>query len=364
MHLIVDAHQDLAWNMLTFGRDYTRAAAETRQREAAQGWIAEVNGDSALGWPDYQRGRVAVIFATLFASPQRRVMGEWDTQYFSDPESAYRVYNHQLDQYHRLVDTHPRKFRLTVTRSALREVLAAWDDPRQEAEGRAVGLVPLMECAEGVRRMDDLTEWWQRGVRIIGPAWAGTRFCGGTREPGPLTKEGFALLEAMADIGFTLDLSHMDWEAALQSLDRYEGPIIASHSNAFSIIRDAHGNRAIPDPVIDGIIARGGVIGIVPFNRFLVWSWKNSDPRAHVPLSLVAAQIDYICQRAGDARHVGFGTDFDGGFGLQHLPHGLDTIADLHAVAPLLEERGYTDDDLRAIFGGNWINHLTKSLPG
>ncbi|MEJ5225352.1 MAG: hypothetical protein WHV44_12920, partial [Anaerolineales bacterium] len=71
MRLIVDAHQDLAWNMLTFGRDYTRAAAETRQREASQPWIAAVNGDSTLGWPDYQRGGVALIFATLFATPRR-----------------------------------------------------------------------------------------------------------------------------------------------------------------------------------------------------------------------------------------------------------------------------------------------------
>lgn len=364
MRLIVDAHQDLAWNMLTFGRDYTRAAAETRQREASQPWIIEVNGDSTLGWPDYQRGRVALIFTTLFASPRRHAMGEWDTQQFSDPESAHRIYSRQLDAYHRLVDSHPDKFRLVGTQPALQEVLSTWEDPAFDATGRPVGLVPLMECAEAVRHPDELPDWWERGVRLIGPAWAGTRFCGGTREPGPLTAEGHALLEAMADIGFTLDLSHMDWEAARQALDQYEGPIIASHSNAFDIIPDAEGNRAIPDDIIDGILARNGVIGIVPFNRFLVWTWKNSDPRSMVPLDKVAAQIDHICQRAGDARHVGFGTDFDGGFGLQHLPEGLDTIADLHKTAPLLEQRGYTQDDLNAIFGGNWINHLRNTLPG
>ena len=71
--LIVDAHEDIAYNMLTFGRDYTRSAAETRQIEAASGSQAiEHNGQSVLGWPDYQRGRVAVIFSTLFATPLRR----------------------------------------------------------------------------------------------------------------------------------------------------------------------------------------------------------------------------------------------------------------------------------------------------
>ena len=53
---------------------------------------------------------------------------------------------------------------------------------------------------------------------IIGPAWMSTKFCGGTREPGPLTKDGHALLDVMADMGFALDLSHMDWEAAHEAL--------------------------------------------------------------------------------------------------------------------------------------------------
>jgi len=51
--LIVDAHQDLAWNILTFDRDYTLAAVETRQRELGTSAPAH-NGDTLLGWPDYQ----------------------------------------------------------------------------------------------------------------------------------------------------------------------------------------------------------------------------------------------------------------------------------------------------------------------
>ena len=53
--LIVDAHQDLAWNMLSFGRDYTRPVAETRRIEAG-GLAPQVNGDALLGWPEYQKG--------------------------------------------------------------------------------------------------------------------------------------------------------------------------------------------------------------------------------------------------------------------------------------------------------------------
>ena len=77
----------------------------------------------------------------------------------------------------------------------------------------------------------------------------------------------------------------------------------------------------------------------------------------------MAAQIDYICQLAGSARHVGLGTDFDGGFGVEEAPEGVDTIADLQGLAPLLTEKGYSQAELDLIFGGNWLAHLNRTLP-
>ena len=79
---------------------------------------------------------------------------------------------------------------------------------------------------------------------------------------------------------------------------------------------------------------------------------------------MVIAQIDYICQLAGDARHVGFGTDFDGGFGLQSTPKELDTILDLQKLVPMILSRGYSEEDASSILGGNWIQCLNRSLPG
>jgi membrane dipeptidase len=82
-----------------------------------------------------------------------------------------------------------------------------------------------------------------------------------------------------------------------------------------------------------------------------------------VSLDLVVDHIDYICQMAGDANHVGIGTDFDGGFGLQSVPREINTIADLQKLVPLLGEKGYTDNDIRAIMGNNWLSHLKHTLP-
>ena len=149
----------------------------------------------------------------------------------------------------------------------------------------------------------------------------------------------------------------------MQALDEYEGNLIASHSNALKQVKNGNSNRFLTDEIIEKIIERNGVIGVVPFNRFLIQGWKNSDPRELCPLDMVAAQIDYICQIAGDARPAGFGTDFDGGFGLQHVPPEINTIADLHKLVPMLANRGYNESDIDAIFGGNWIDFMKRTLP-
>jgi membrane dipeptidase len=358
--LIVDSHEDLAWNIKTFRRDYTLSAAEIRRNEIGSE-IPSLNDDTLLGWPDYQRGQVAVVFSTLFAAPARTQEGVWDTQYYATPGQAHDLYSAQLDVYHRLVDENPDKFRLIREQSELKALLSNWEEG--STNERPVGLVVLMEGAEGVRDPDELEEWWARGVRLIGPAWTGTRFCGGTREPGPLTSEGYALLEGMAEIGFCLDLSHMDEKAALQALDAYPGSIIASHANPLSMLKESDSNRHLSDRVIHLLIERGGVIGVVPYNAFLKATWKRGDRREDVTLHNVVAHIDYICQRAGDARHVGLGSDFDGGFGLQSVPVEIDTIADLQKLAPLLAEKGYSDTDIAAIFGQNWLNCLKQILP-
>lgn len=360
--LIIDAHEDLAWNMLTWGRDYTRPVAETRRLEQG-GSTVERNGDCLIGWPEYQRGRVAVVFATLFASPVRTKMGDWDKAFYADAEQAHQQYWDQLQLYRRLADSKPDCFRLIGNLKELGGHMAAWQEPA--AKENPVGLILLMEGAEGIRTPDELAEWHAQGLRLIGLSWAGTRYAGGTREPGPLTEDGRRLLKAMAEFNFTLDLSHMDEASALEALDLYEGPIVISHANCLELLPGFETNRHVSDRVIRGVIEHAGVMGVVPLNAFLKTGWKrqSGSRREEVPLDVVAAHIDHICQLAGDARHAGIGSDFDGGFGLQSVPPEIDTIADLHKLIPLLIERGYSASDAGDVLGGNWLRFLQSNLP-
>ncbi len=362
MSLIVDSHEDLAWNILSFGRDYTRSAYETRRLEQGSPTV-EHNGDTLLGWPEYQQAQVAVVFSTLFSTPARWAH-EWETLVYHTPQEAQRQYRQQLDLYHRLTDDHPDKFYLLTCASLLDEGLARQRQAISVGQGYAVGLLPLMEGAEGILETAELETWWQDGLRLIGPAWAGTRFCGGTKEPGPLTAEGRSLLAAMAEFPFILDLSHMDELAALEALDRYPGPVVVTHGNCVALLPGYAFNRHLSDRLIRGLLERDGVIGVVPYNAFLKNGWqRGKNERREVGLEHLADHIDHICQLAGDARHVGIGSDFDGGFGVQSTPWQMDTIADLQKLFPLLLSRGYSEEDAAAVLGGNWVHYLRRNLP-
>jgi membrane dipeptidase len=369
MPFIIDAHEDLAYNMLGRGRDYTVSALETRRREA--GLDPSQQRDCLLGWSEYQEGRVALVFSTLFGDPDPNDRYAIPGLAYTNPEQAHRVYWKQIEAYHRLTDNAPDQFRLVHHKGHLRSLLNEWKKPVTPPEdpedrrpvGHPVGLVVLMEGADGIRTPDELPEWWEAGLRVIGLAWMATRYSGGTNQPGPLTSAGKDLLDAMADVGFALDLSHMDPQAALQAAERYPGTVIVSHANPKAMLRGSDSNRHLTDPLIDRIVERDGVIGMMPINGALRYGWTVPDGKAAVPLSRCADVIDYICQRAGDARHVGIGSDYDGGFGRESTPAEIDTIADLQKLAGILAERGYAPADVEAIFNGNWLRKLDQFLP-
>jgi len=358
--LIIDGHADIAWNMLTYGRDYTQPLAEIRVREEGTETVTR-NGTAMLAWDEWVRGEVALVFATLFATPMREGLRPWETQRYANAEQAHRLYSESLDAYHRLIEANPDKFQFMLTQSDVADVISRWETKPPQPK---IGMVILMEGAEGVRHPSELPMWYQRGVRILGPAWMATRYAGGTKEPGPFTSEGWELLEVMADLGMMLDISHLAEMAVLQALDRYPGAIIASHSNPKALLPNSDiPDRHLSDEAIIGLAERGGVMGIVIMNRFLKDGWRTTDGRQAVTMDDIVTHIDHVCQLLGSAAHVGLGSDFDGGYGLELVPEGLDSVADLRFIGTALSEKGFGQQDVEAILGGNWLRLLTHALP-
>ena len=361
MPFILDAHQDLAYNMTVLGRDYSLPNAQIRQLDSQTGSDA-YGGASLLGLPEYNAANVGLVFGTLFSVPERRRNPNFEgEEYYTTPAEAHRLYWNQLNFYHHLAETQPNAFRVVSNRRELKTHLALWQS--QSDALKPLGIIPLMEGAEGIVDLDELPTWWDRGLRVIGLAWAGNRFCGGTREPGGLTEAGKDLIRAMAEVGFVLDISHMDEPAALTCLDLYPGRIIASHANASKLVKGYNSNRLLGDEVIRKMLARDGVIGVAPINAFLNADWKEEGGKSAVSLSLVAEQIDYICQLAGDVRHVGIGTDFDGGLGVGQVPAEIDTIADLPRLFPFLKDLGYDAHQISRIASENFLDLIETTLP-
>ena len=354
---IIDAHQDVAWNWFDLGRDPAESAVATRPRELGNATPTQLAmGTRTCGLPEWLAGRVGVIFASLFVMPARSLDSSRFRQVYADPETAHLLAWKQLESYRRLADREPQ-IALVETAADLEPVIASWSSQGAEP---VVGLVALMEGADAIREPAELHDWYAAGLRIVGPAWAGTRYAGGTGEPGPLTALGLQLLSEMARLNMILDLSHLAERAFLEATDAYAGALIASHSNPG---RFSPGDRGLSDEMIRQLAARQGVVGIAPFNAFLRPGWRIGDQKELVTVRVVAEAIDYVTQLTGSCEHVGLGTDMDGAFGAESIPAEMDSIADLYLVADALNDLNYSTADVELILNGNWLRILKRCLP-
>jgi len=332
---IVDAHLDLSYNAV-MGRDPTAPAMAQPPDEM---------GIPTVGLPDLRAGGVGLVCATIFCEPHSK-----ERPGYRDGHEAAEQAEAQWMWYQARQDDGALKF---VKRAA---DLAS---PPQSAIGNRQSAILLMEGADPLNTPHDVAHWHQRGLRIVGLAWHRTRMAGGTGAPGPLTAEGIRLVAELDRFGIIHDASHLAEESFWQLLDKTRGPLIASHSNCRAIVP---GDRQLSDEMIRAIIQRGGVIGINFYDRFLLPPNQYGKRRAN--LHDVLAHIRHICDLAGNANHVGLGTDMDGGLGREQIPVEIATSADLHKVADALAAAGYPAATVAGIMGENWRRYFAANLSG
>lgn len=360
--LIVDSHLDLAWNALQWNRDLRQSVYTIRNQERGLKVINPGNGlgVGTVAFPEMRRGRVALSFATLLVRATGRMVPHMD---YLSVAQAYGIGRGQLAYYRQLATEGIA--RLVADAATLDRHMAEWEawdavPAAAEADAPPLGFVISMESADAIPTPDRLAEFWEGGVRVIGPAHYGPgRYAGGTGTELGLTDLGVALLREMAQMGVILDLTHFSDQAFWQALEQFDGPVLASHNNCRALVA---AQRQFSDAQIRAILERDGVIGVMLDVAMLQLGWTSAGGvDSGVPLVKVIDHIDHICQLAGNACHVGIGSDLDGGFGREQSPNDLDTIADLQRIPPLLAARGYAEADIARIMHGNWVRLLRQA---
>lgn len=344
----VDAHLDLAFNAVALGRDLGAELDDLRAREGRPRQTGMVT------WPELRAAGIDLVFGTIFANPAERVPMQVGAELppvaheppgYRDAEGAHAMARAQLAYYLEL----ERRGAIRVVRD--RADLAACH-PGNRPPSAPIGVVLLMEGADPIRTPAEVATWWDWGVRIVGPAWQRTRYSGGTRAPGPFTDLGRDLLDAMAGVGMALDLSHLADEATAEALERFDGPVAATHANARALVDT---DRQLADDTLRGLAAQGGVVGLVLGDEFLDHGARSAGRR--VTLRTLRAHAEHVAGIVGWSR-VGIGSDLDGGFGreetLVELPRMRDFVR-LGEVAP----RDRRDD----LLGGAWWRWLERTLP-
>jgi membrane dipeptidase len=236
-------------------------------------------------------------------------------------------------------------------------------DSRTPAPKTPIGYLLSLEGADSLITIGHLEKSYNDGLRALGPAHYGPGvYAHGTDAGGPLPARGKGLLIEMDRLGMILDVTHLCDQNFWEALEIFHGPIWASHQNCRTL---APWNRQFADDQIRAVIERGGVLGMAFDAIMMVPGWKHlrSKPQDYqLKISRIVDHIDHVCQLAGNTRHVGIGTDLDGGYGTEQMPLDMDSIADLQSIPQLLRNRGYTEEDIEGIMWRNFIDFLRKVL--
>jgi membrane dipeptidase len=349
--LIFDAHLDLAWNALDWNRDLLKPVADIRRQELAEKQADfTARGRNTVSFPELRRGQVGIFIATLLARLFRPGLMP-PIQRYNSMDAAYACGHGQLSYYKALEQAgHLRWIKDAV---ALKEHVASWKSDSSKAP---LGFILSMEGADPILSPDQVQEWYDVGLRIVGPAHYGVSpYAHGTGTLGGLFPPGKPLLQEMERVGMILDITHLSDQCFDEALDIYGGPMLASHHNCRALVPD---QRQLTDEQIKKLVARGSVIGSALDAWMLYPNWvrgETTPETAAVTLETYVDHIDHVCQLAGNAKHAAIGTDLDGGFGTEQSPYDLDTIADLQRIPDILSRRGYSEFDIAGIMHGNWI---------
>ncbi|HTD98278.1 MAG TPA: membrane dipeptidase [Mucilaginibacter sp.] len=350
----IDAHLDLSMNALEWNRDLRKPVSEINEREAGLTDKPD-RGKGVVSLHELRKGNIGLVVATQigrYVAPDNHLPG-WHS-----PEQAWAQTLGQLAWYKAMEDD--GEMVQVTDLPSLEKHLELWND--NDVDHKPIGYILSLEGADSVVTLNHLERAYRNGLRAIGPAHYGPgRYANGTDSTGKMGAQGLALLKEIERLNIILDATHLCDDAFWQAMDNFKGHVWASHNNCRALVDH---NRQYSDEMIKELVGRGAVIGAPMDAWMMVPGWlrgKSTPKEMGCNLEVMIDHIDHICQIAGNALHVGIGSDLDGAFGREQCPYDLETIADLQKVPALLRKRGYTETDVENMMHGNWLRFLRKA---
>ena len=352
---IVDAHLDLAMNAMEWNRDLRKPILAIREREKEM-LDKPDRGKSVVSFEELRKGNIGLVVATQIA---RYVVPDNPLPGWHSPEQAWAQTQAQLAWY-KCMEEEGELVQIKDLNS-LNNQLLQWSAAQGNSK-KPIGYILSLEGADSLVTLNHLERAYQYGLRAVGPGHYGPgRYAQGTDAAGGLGQAGRSLLKEMERLNMILDATHLCDDSFWEAMDHFNGHVWASHNNCRALVNH---NRQFSDAQIKELIRRDAVIGGVMDAWMMVPNWvrKVSTPQAmNCNLDVLIDHMDHICQLAGNANHIGIGSDLDGAFGKEQSPSDIETIADLQKIPDLLAKRGYSPLDIEHVMHGNWLRFLKKA---
>ncbi len=265
---------------------------------------------------------------------------------------------------------------------------------------RQAGRVAILIGIEGGHMIDSslavLRQLYRLGARYMGLTHSGNTPWVGAAEyddgPAGLTEFGKEVVREMNRLGMLVDLSHASDQAFYDSTEVSRAPILNTHAACRSI---ADHPRNLTDDMLRALAGNGGVLGVAYYAGMLDDDFRGrmselsalnrrrgavrerfADDRrrmsealweielagveliGQIPLSRLVDHIEHAATVAG-IDHVGIGCDYDS-VGLR-VPEGLNHIGNTPNLVAALEDRGFSDDEVGKIMGGNMLRVMQQA---
>ena len=243
------------------------------------------------------------------------------------------------------------------------------DDIMAARQQGRIGFLPTLEHLAIGNRIERVDALFGMGVRLAGITYNRRNYIGDgqqERNPGGLSNFGIEVVHRMNDLGMAVDLSHASTPTAMDAIARSRAPTVFSHNAAYTLRPNG---RTRTDEELLACARKGGLVCVTAVPNSL-----SDDPEQDI--ECVLDHYDYMVQLVG-IDHVGIGTDTTIGDHVgfhrvmmgrtpDQLPapylNGLESPADGKNIARGLIRRGYSDEAVLKIIGGNALAYFRRVM--